>query len=119
MDGMYSMERRSGQKIKEIYVAGGGSQSDEICQITANMFGLPVIRIQTHEASGLGASIAGFVAMGEFKSYEEAISQMVHIKDVFQPDMEEHIIYDKLYHYVYKRIYSRLLPLYVKIKHLT
>lgn len=119
MDGMYSMERRSGQKIKKIYVAGGGSQSDEICQITANMFGLPVIRIQTHEASGLGSSIAGFVAMGEYKNYEEAISKMVHIKDMFQPDMEEHNIYGKLYHSVYKRIYSRLSPLYLKIKHLT
>ncbi len=119
MDGMYSMQRRSGQVIKEIFVAGGGSQSDEICQITANMFGLPVIRIQTHEASGLGASIAGFVAMGEFQSYEEAISHMVHIKDTFQPNMEEHIVYEKLYKYVYKRIYPRLLPLYRKIKYLT
>jgi sugar (pentulose or hexulose) kinase len=119
MDGMYSMERRSGQRIREIYVAGGGSQSDEICQITANMFGLPVIRIQTHEASGLGASVAGFVALGEFKSYEEAISHMVHIKDRFYPDMEEHCTYEKLYKYVYKRIYPRLLPLYIKIKHLT
>jgi sugar (pentulose or hexulose) kinase len=119
MDGMYSMERRSGQEIKEIYVAGGGSQSNEICQITANMFGLPVIRIQTHEASGLGASIVGFVAMGEFQSYEEAISNMVHIKDTFQPNMEEHNIYEKLYRQVYKRIYPRLLPLYIKIKKLT
>jgi len=119
MDGMYSMERRSGQEIKEIYVAGGGSQSNEICQITANMFGLPVIRIQTHEASGLGASIVGFVAMGEFQSYKEAISNMVHIKDTFQPNMEEHNIYEKLYRYVYKRIYPRLLPLYIKIKNLT
>jgi sugar (pentulose or hexulose) kinase len=119
IDGMYSMQRRSGQKIKEIFVAGGGSQSDEICQITANMFGLPVIRIQTHEASGLGSSIAGFVAMREFQSYDEAISSMVHIRDTFIPNMEEHLIYEKLYQYVYKRIYPRLLPLYVKIKHLT
>ncbi len=119
MDGMYSMERRSGQRIKEIYVAGGGSQSDEICQITANMFGLPVIRIQTHEASGLGSSIAGFVAMGEFKDYEEAISHMVHIRDTFQPDNKEYELYQKLYHSVYKRIYPRLLPLYIRIKYLT
>lgn len=118
LDGLYSMQRRSGQKITKIYVAGGGSQSDEICQITATMFGLPVVRIQTHEASGLGSSIAGFVAMHEFATYEEAIEQMVHVKDVFQPDMQEHIIYEKLYQQVYKRIYPRLLPLYTKIKYL-
>ena len=50
MDGMYGMERRSGQKIRHLYLGGGGSRSDEICQITANMFGLPVSRIQTHES---------------------------------------------------------------------
>ncbi|TAH74984.1 MAG: carbohydrate kinase [Anaerolineaceae bacterium] len=119
MDGMYSMERRSGQRIKRIYVAGGGSQSDEICQITANMFGLPLTRIQTHEAAGLGSSIAGFVAMGEFKNYEEAIKHMVHIKDTFEPEMKEYELYQKLYRSVYKRIYPKLLPLYIKIKHLT
>lgn len=119
MDGMYNMERRSGQKIKEIFVAGGGSQSDEICQITANMFGLPVKRIQTHEASGLGSSIAGFVAMGVFHNYEEAIKSMVHEKDVFVPNMEEYEAYQKLYTNIYTQIYSKLLPLYKKIKILT
>lgn len=119
MDGMYNMERRSGQKIRKMYVGGGGSQSNEICQITANMFGLPVIRIQTHEAAGLGSSIAGFVAMGEYSNYEEALAQMVHVKDTFEPDMKEYEIYRKLYHEVYVQIYPRLLPLYIKIKNLT
>lgn len=119
MDGMYNMERRSGQKIKEIFVAGGGSQSDEICQITADMFGLPIKRIQTHEASGLGSSIAGFIAMGVFSDYEEAIKSMVHERDTFFPNKEEHELYQKLYKSVYSQIYKRLLPLYKKIKVLT
>ena len=46
----------SGSPLHDLFVAGGGAQSDEICQITANMFGLPVHRIQTFEASGLGSS---------------------------------------------------------------
>ncbi|NCB34187.1 MAG: carbohydrate kinase, partial [Erysipelotrichia bacterium] len=117
--GMYSMEHRSGQTIKKLYVAGGGSQSNEICQITANMFGLPVKRIQTHEASGLGASLAAFVAIGEFRNYEEAIASMVHEKDTFQPDMKVHRQYEDLYSQVYRRIYPRLLPIYSKIKVLT
>lgn len=113
------MERRSGQKIRELYVAGGGSQSDEICQITADMFGLPVKRVQTHEASGLGASLAGFVACKEFKSYEEAIKAMVHDKETFLPNMKDHYKYHELYSEVYSKIYRRLLPLYKKIKILT
>ena len=119
MDGMYSMEHRSKQKIRTLYVAGGGSQSDEICQITADMFGLPVKRIQTHEASGLGSSIAGFVAIHEFKDYQEAIQAMVHESRTFVPDMKVHRKYEDLYEQVYSRIYTRLLPLYKRIKILT
>lgn len=116
MDGFYTMQKRSGQKIKELYVAGGGSRSSEICQITANMFGLPVNRIHTHEVSGLGAAIAGFVALGCFRDYDEAIEHMVHKKDCFFPDMKEHRMYLRLYHDIYKKIYGKLHPLYVKLK---
>ena len=51
MDGLKLLEKQSGHKFLEIYVGGGGAQSDEICQITADMFGLPVIRTQTFEVS--------------------------------------------------------------------
>ncbi len=34
MEGMKTLERRMGTKTGEVYVAGGGSRSDEICQIS-------------------------------------------------------------------------------------
>jgi len=116
MDGLYTMERRGKVKIKKLFIAGGGSQSDEICQITANMFGLPVYRIQTHEATGLGSSIVAFVAMGVFPDVDEAITAMVHIKDEFLPDMQEHITYKKLFDEVFSKIFYKLLPLYKKTR---
>ncbi len=48
MEGMKGLEKRMKVETKGIYLAGGGSRSSEICQITADMFGLPVYRIQTH-----------------------------------------------------------------------
>lgn len=101
---MLRMQRRSGQHIKELYIAGGGSVSDIIVQICCDVFGLPVKRVQTHEASGLGSSIAAFVAMGEFSSYTDAVKSMVHDKDVFEPNMENHRVYMELYNDVYKNI---------------
>lgn len=118
MDGLYTMERRGKLKFKQLFVAGGGAQSDEICQITANMFGLPVYRIQTHEASGLGSSIVAFVAKGVFPGINEAVQHMVHIKSSFMPDMEEHEIYQDLYKEVFTKIFPRLLPLYKKTSNL-
>ncbi|MDR0909051.1 MAG: FGGY-family carbohydrate kinase [Spirochaetaceae bacterium] len=112
MEGLYQMEKRGKQKIEKLYVAGGGSQSDEVCRITANMFGLPVYRGSTFEATGLGAAIAAFVSLKDFASYEEAIKAMVHIKDEFTPNAKESRIYQELYAEVFEKIFSKLSPLY-------
>lgn len=119
IEGLNSMEKRGKVKIDEIYVGGGGSQSDEICQITADMFGLKVKRIQTHETCGLGSSMIAFVAKKEFESYEEAINSMCHDTDIFEPNMDIHKVYKHLYNDVYCKIYDRLQPLYKKIKTFT
>ncbi len=116
MDGLKTIERRGDLKVKQLFVAGGGSQSDVICQITANMFGLPVNRTQTHEVSGLGSSMVAFTGKGIFKSLEEATEKMVHVKDTFLPDPKVHSVYEKLYNEVFKDIYPRLLPVYKKAK---
>ena len=115
LDGLKNLERRSGNRIKYLTVSGGGSQSDEICRITANMFGLPVKRIQTYEAGGVGSSLVGFVAMKEFASFDEGIKEMVHYTDIFEPDMNEHKIYHELYG-VYKDLYKQLKPSYLKLR---
>lgn len=112
MDGMYRMERRSGQKIRRLYLGGGGSKSDAVCQITANMFGLPVSRIQTEDSCALGAAVCAFVSRGVYGSYQEAVDAMVHIRDTFQPDMNEHAYYKRLYQRVYRRYYSTVRPLH-------
>ncbi len=119
MDGLFTMERRSKTKVTELFAAGGGSQSDEVCQIMADMFGLPVKRIQTHEACGLGASMVAFVATGVFKNYDEAIASMVREKDFFKPDAQLHELYMKLYNEVYKELYPKLEPFYRKLRALT
>jgi len=114
--GMKDMEKRSKQKIDEVFIAGGGSQSNEICQITADMFGLPVKRIQSYEVCGIGCALNGFVGVGVFKDYEEAIKSMIHEKDVFYPNAKTHELYEKLFKEVYCKIYSSNEHLYKKIR---
>ena len=114
-DGMKLMEHRAGHKFKEIYLGGGGSQSDKICQITADMFGIPVVRTQSFEVTGIGCALAAFVGIGTFKSYDEAVESMVHEKDRFIPDMKIHKNYTELYENVFRKIYHQLSPLYNKL----
>lgn len=114
MEGMRSMEKRLKTKTEGIYVGGGGSRSSEICQITADMFGVPVYRSQTHETAVIGSSMVAFTTLGVFKDLDEAIEAMVHIKDTFKPNMENHEIYETMYREIFTKIFKRLNPLYTK-----
>ncbi len=53
-EGADRTAKRTGVPITSLRIAGGGSQSPAAVQLTADVFGLPVARAHTHEASGLG-----------------------------------------------------------------
>lgn len=108
-------KKRLHHKIERIRISGGGSQSDAICQITADIFGLPVSRIQTYECSSLGVAISGFVAAKEFDNVEDAIKAMVHQSDEFLPNKENHRKYDYLFKHVYLKMYPQLKDPYKDI----
>ncbi|HWR19043.1 MAG TPA: FGGY-family carbohydrate kinase [Clostridia bacterium] len=112
MNGIERMEKCTKTRIKRVVAAGGGSQSSEICQITADMLGVPVSRVQTHETTGLGAAILGFYGLNEYKSVREAVEHMVRVKDTFTPDLKNSGIYRRLYNEVYKCMYPALKSLY-------
>lgn len=116
LDGMKLMEKRSKTRIRELYIAGGGSQNDTICQITADMFGLPVKRIHTHEASSIGSSMIAFVAMKQFSDYEEAVESMVHVCDTFHPDFKATAVYEDIYQNIYTKLYPKMLPVFKGMK---
>jgi len=112
MEGLAQIEKRGKCKAKSIRVAGGGSQSAEILQITANMFGLPVQRVHTHEVTGLGSSLAAFVALGVHPSYEAAVAAMVRPQEAFVPDLQESKLYKKLYEETFVKVFDRLKGFY-------
>jgi len=112
MDGLYTMQKRGKVNIQKLFIAGGGSQSDAVCQIAASMFGLPAYRIQTYEATGLGSSMVAFAAMKVYADAYEAAAKMVRIKNEFLPDNKEHETYKFLFNEIFSKIFGKLLPLY-------
>jgi sugar (pentulose or hexulose) kinase len=111
-EGFLGMQKRMKHRVKEIRVSGGGSKSDAICQITADIFNLPVSRVQTNETSSLGTAIAAFLASKDFNSPEEAVASMVRVKHTFTPNQEAGKRYAYLYKKVYAKIYPKLINLY-------
>ncbi len=114
MEGIERIERSTKVKIDKVIISGGGSQSDEVCAITADMLGVDVYRAQTHETSSLGASMSGFVHIGEYADYFEAAKHMVHYTTVFKPVKKNTRIYRELYKNVYKKLYPALKDIYIK-----
>jgi sugar (pentulose or hexulose) kinase len=118
-EGKERLEKRSGHSITTLKVSGGGSQSDEAMQITADIFGLTVERPHTYETSGLGAAINAAVGVGLYPDYQSALNHMTHEGDRFAPIEENVRIYDQLYKGVYLKMYDRLSPLYGSIREIT
>jgi sugar (pentulose or hexulose) kinase len=116
-EGLDHFEKKVHHSIPALRVSGGGSQADEICQITADVFNRPVTRTQTHEASSLGAAIAGFLALGVYSNPESAIQAMVRVKDTFTPNPVAAKKYEYLYQNVYTQMYPSLKGIYRSIKH--
>lgn len=105
-EGLESIQRSQHKKVKQIMISGGGSQSEAICQITADIFGLPVSRVQTFETTTLGAAAATFIGCGIYKNFDEAKQNMIHISDTFYPNKEAH----EKYTYLYKKVYLKMYP---------
>ena len=118
-EGKERLEKSSGHTIKTLKVSGGGSQSDEAMQITADIFGVTAERPHTYETSGLGAAINAAVGVGLYPDYQTALQNMTHKGDTFAPIEDNVRIYDKLYKDVYLKMYDRLSPLYVAIRKIT
>ena len=110
------LEKRTKKSISRLVVSGGGSQSDEVMQITADIFGMTVFRPHTFETSSLGAAIASAVGIGLYQDFTYAVEKMTHAGDRFDPIDANKEIYNDLYHKVYKKMYGNLKPSYEAIK---
>ena len=114
--GTEQLERRTKQPITRFRVAGGGSQSDGVMQVLADVLNRPTERQSTYEASGLGAAIIGAVALGDYASYDEAVGKMTSSQSLFTPDPGRAALYESLYQSVYQAQYGRLKPLFTALQ---
>lgn len=116
LEGIEKIEQKSGCILQKVALSGGGSQSDTICQIAANIFNRQVYRVQTFETSGLGAAMAAFVGIGVYDDIYEAADNMSHPTVFFNPQPSEAKIYEEIYNNLYKKMYKYYKPLYRKME---
>jgi sugar (pentulose or hexulose) kinase len=83
--------------IDHYVIMGGGARSDFWCQIVADASGRDVKRLETVEASSLGAGMAAAKASGWYKTIPEASAKMSgKPSKTFRPRMTQHKSYSEL-----------------------
>jgi xylulokinase len=83
-----AVERTTGRITEEFALIGGGARSELWRQIIADASGKKVLNMSSDEASSLGAGISAAVAEGWFPSFKEAAKNMVGVKSITEPIMQ-------------------------------
>jgi xylulokinase len=91
-----AMEQALGRRLSPVLVSGGGSRSDLMMQILADVFDRPARRTTVHDAAGLGAAICAAVGHGVYPGWDEATAAMVTVGDEFAPDAPAARSYERI-----------------------
>ncbi len=96
----------------EIRVVGGGSKSDLLLQMKADVTGKPVRRVVHPESTALGATMIAGVVAGMFANLNEAAGALVQLDDgVFEPNGATRAAYEDAY-WTYRALYDAVEPLF-------
>ena len=114
-EGIKAIERKTKIKIERVGLSGGGSKSVILSQLIADILNKEVYVVQTHETTGLGAAMVGYVHLGEYDNLQDASKHMVHHTKSYKPNKDIAERYEELYKEIYKLTYQRLQPVYEKM----
>ena len=91
-----AMERALGRRLSPVLVSGGGSRSDLMMQIVADVFGRPARRTTVNDAAGLGAAICAAVGHGIYPDWARATAAMVTDGKGFGPQARASRAYQQI-----------------------
>ena len=98
-----AMEDALGRPRGRLLVAGGGSRSDLMSQIVADVFGRKVERARVADAAGLGAAICAAVGHRRHPGFAAAVQAMTRPGPVVEPAPSAQPHYDEM-----REIYTAL-----------
>ena len=104
--------RGAGHPPSEIVCVGGGAKGRLLCELRANVTGLPVCRPDDVETTARGAAMLAAAGVGLHPTVAAAGRAMAGPRGPYvHPDPELRAIYDEL-HARHRRLYAALRPLF-------
>lgn len=98
------------QRIDRIFMIGGGAKSDVWCQIFADAFARPVIRVEHPvDAGARGAAGIALVGLGYVDGFG-ALKNFITVEKSFMPEKRNSVIYDQIldeFKVIYRKKVSR------------
>ena len=91
-----AMEQAVGRRFERVLVAGGGSRSDLMMQIVADVFDRPACRTAMPDAAALGAAVCAAVGIGLHPDWDTAVTRMVAPGRSFAPDPSDVTAYRRV-----------------------
>ncbi len=117
--GAVHTTRKTKTALSVVRASGGGSGSDVLMQITADIFGVNAERPHTPQTSVVGAAITTAIGLDWFSDADSAVAAMTRQGRVFEPIAENTGMYRSLFERVYVPSEQRLAPLYQQIGRIT
>jgi len=106
-----SMELALDRQFETAIISGGGSRSDLMMQILADVLNRPAQRAGMSDAAGLGAAICAAVGSRVYPNWDTAITQMVTPGPTFTPQPQRVTAYRDIVRH-YARITEYTDPLF-------
>ncbi|QSG09955.1 Sugar (pentulose and hexulose) kinase [Halapricum desulfuricans] len=98
---------------EEVYVAGGGANSDFWCQMFADAIDAEFAVPEGEEFGAKGAALLAGAAVGVFDDFQAAVRESRTVEQTYQTDPAASEKYDKLYQY-YKHTYETMFDIWDK-----
>lgn len=106
-----------GINIEKIVAIGGGAKSPEWLKIKSDVLGKKIVTLNNKEGASMGAALLAGIAIGEYSSYEDAVSNTLREEELFTPNRNNHKLYKDRY-LIYKDIYKNTYKLLHRINKL-
>jgi xylulokinase len=94
---LLDLARAAGAPVAEMRLTGGGAMSPAWRQIIADMYEMPVVPLDSHDTTAIGAALLGAVGAGAFTSVQEAAAACVRVAAPVEPRPDTAALYREQY----------------------
>lgn len=104
------LEKSGGIRSDAVQGGGGGTASDRWCQLRADAFARPFLRMAAQDAGAVGATVMAGVAAGLIPDLARAADALVPVDRMFEPAPERVALAERRFS-LWRELYAQIRPI--------